>query len=418
MSERIVDNPANHGWVEENGKWVWDASGGGSGGGGGAGVLMSDTEPTDKTEGMMWMDTSTSPAVVWVWDGAAWVEFPFVGGGGSDGSGGGSGPKLPELQYLVIGGGGNGGYNHRGTYVPNDKQGMPGGGGAGGYRTNVPGDRSGGDTDPEVTPSDLLNIPAYSQFRIIVGAGGEARTSSSGSDWEEMPQNGQPSAIQDVDGNPIIQSEGGGAGASVWKTTAPSLYANDGGSGGGGAGGNTGSTPQADRNGSGTSGQGSDGANRGSPGNSNVAGGGAGGGAGGLAFSADGTNNRDGMSGGPGLVSSIDGLNKERAGGGAGKGGRDDGTATAGGGQAGSSNAAIAIETCSAEPHTGGGAGAYHCTNTGPLTGRQNAPGGSGVAIVRYFGPQVCFGGEVTTHDGYTVHTFKSDGIFTVGSLT
>ena len=24
MSERIVDNPANHGWVEENGKWVWE----------------------------------------------------------------------------------------------------------------------------------------------------------------------------------------------------------------------------------------------------------------------------------------------------------------------------------------------------------------------------------------------------------
>ena len=31
MSERIVDNPANHGWVEENGKWVWGA---GSAGGG------------------------------------------------------------------------------------------------------------------------------------------------------------------------------------------------------------------------------------------------------------------------------------------------------------------------------------------------------------------------------------------------
>jgi hypothetical protein len=24
MSERIVDDPANHGWVEENGKWVWE----------------------------------------------------------------------------------------------------------------------------------------------------------------------------------------------------------------------------------------------------------------------------------------------------------------------------------------------------------------------------------------------------------
>ena len=28
MSERIVNDPSQHGWVEENGKWVWDGSGG------------------------------------------------------------------------------------------------------------------------------------------------------------------------------------------------------------------------------------------------------------------------------------------------------------------------------------------------------------------------------------------------------
>ena len=87
---------------------LFPPSGGSSGGSGGGGVTISASEPTDKTEGMMWMDTASTPAVVWIWDGAAWVEFPFVGGGGSDGSGG-SGPKLPELQYLVIGGGGSGG---------------------------------------------------------------------------------------------------------------------------------------------------------------------------------------------------------------------------------------------------------------------------------------------------------------------
>ena len=167
------------------------------------------------------------------------------------------------------------------------------------------------------------------------------------------------------------------------------------------------------------SGQGFAGATRGVPGNSNVAGGGAGGGAGGPAFSADGTNNRDGMSGGPGLVSSIDGLNKERAGGGGGVGGRDPGTATGGGGSPSSGTSKTAPESCYGEANTGGGAASYYCTKTGATSsGISNAPGGSGLVVVRYFGPQVCFGGEVTTHDGYTVHTFKSDGIFTVGSLT
>ena len=28
MSERIVSDPSQHGWIEVNGKWVWDASGG------------------------------------------------------------------------------------------------------------------------------------------------------------------------------------------------------------------------------------------------------------------------------------------------------------------------------------------------------------------------------------------------------
>lgn len=393
--------------------------GSGSGDGGGAGILMSGTEPTDKTEGMMWMDTSASPALVWIWDGAAWVEFPFVGGG-SDGSGGGSGPKLPELQYLLIGGGGNGGYAHQGTYALSDTRGMPGGGGAGGYRTNVPGDRSGGDTDPEVTPPGLLNIPAYSQFRIVVGEGGEARTAA---DWATMRQNGKPSAIQDVDGNPILQAEGGGGGACVYAGTAstcpPSLFGGDGASGGGGAGGSTSFALQNDRNGTGISGQGSDGKNRGTGANGNVAGGGAGGGAGGPAFAPDGTNSRDGMNGGPGLVSSIDGLNKERAGGGAGKGGRNDGVATHGGGQPNEGTDDYASSICNGEPHTGAGAGSYYNKKTGSgSSAMTNAPGGSGLVVIRYFGPQVCFGGEVTTHNGYTVHTFKSDGIFTVGSLT
>ena len=30
MSQRIVADPSQHGWVEVNGKWMWGASGGGS----------------------------------------------------------------------------------------------------------------------------------------------------------------------------------------------------------------------------------------------------------------------------------------------------------------------------------------------------------------------------------------------------
>ena len=30
MSERIVDDPSLHGWVEEDGKWVWDGQSAGS----------------------------------------------------------------------------------------------------------------------------------------------------------------------------------------------------------------------------------------------------------------------------------------------------------------------------------------------------------------------------------------------------
>jgi len=37
MSERIVNDPSQHGWVEEDGKWVWAGSGGSGGGGNGSG---------------------------------------------------------------------------------------------------------------------------------------------------------------------------------------------------------------------------------------------------------------------------------------------------------------------------------------------------------------------------------------------
>ena len=379
MSERIVDNPANHGWVEENGKWVWDASGGGSGGGGGAGVLMSDTEPTDKTEGMMWMDTSTSPAVVWVWDGAAWVEFPFVG----------SSPKLaapiPKIEYLVIAGGGAGESGTGG-----------GGGGAGGYRTNVTGDKSGGNTNAETTPAELLNVPLWTQFVVKVGEGGFTRSGAS-SDSSNNDKKGQNSSF-----GPIV-STGGGRGGS-----------GNGGSGGGATGvkssAKPGGSPQPNQGHKGGDGQQ----------NNTSGGGGAGGGGAGTEQVLNG-NARDGNHGGDGLVSSIDGLNKIRGGGGGGASttGRTPGNGgNGGGGQGGmTDNNRPAVLPTAGEVNTGGGGGAGSSTSS-DYDHTLNS-GGSGIVIVRYQGPQYATGGVVTTHNGYTVHTFTSgEAIFNVTGPT
>ena len=79
MSERVVDNPANHGWVEVDGKWVWDAAGGGAG----AGMVISETEPTDKVEGMQWLNPTTG--LVLFWDDEKWLQMPTTGAAGKDG---------------------------------------------------------------------------------------------------------------------------------------------------------------------------------------------------------------------------------------------------------------------------------------------------------------------------------------------
>ena len=78
MSERIVNDPSQHGWVEVDGKWMW----GGSGGGSGAGMVISETEPTDKVEGMQWLNPTTG--LVLFWDDEKWLQMP----GGKDGKDG------------------------------------------------------------------------------------------------------------------------------------------------------------------------------------------------------------------------------------------------------------------------------------------------------------------------------------------
>lgn len=54
-----------------------------------------------------------------------------------------------------------------------------------------------------------------------------------------------------------------------------------------------------------------------------------------------------------------------------------------------------------------GGGGANHNWYGGGYNG------GSGIVIIRYYGPQRGSGGTVTTVNGYTIHTFTSSGTFT-----
>lgn len=355
MSNRIIADPSQHGWVLENGKWVWGASGGVSAGG----VLISDTEPTSKTDGMMWMDTSIAPARIWIWDFSKWIELPFSGGGAPS-----QAREITGLEYLVIGGGGSGGTSDgaRG-----------GGGGSGGYRTNVIGDTTGGNsTGPE---DPYPTVPIGTRLRVTVGLGGVPSGTFGAA-------NGN-SSLLDADGAiKKIESLYGGAGGN--NGTNPVT----GGSGGGAF------SFYACSTASGTPGQGWAGGKQ-NAGNYGASGGG------GAAGPGETGNGNDGGNGGPGIVSSIDGLNKSRAGGGGG------GFTSGGGlGNSGSGNGSSG-DGNPAQANTGSGGGGSN-TSAGA--------GGSGVVIVRYPGDQAADGGDITSYNGYTVHTFNSSGTFEVWS--
>jgi hypothetical protein len=81
MNQRVIADPSQHGWVEVDGKWVWDAAGGGAG----AGMVISETEPTDKAEGMQWLNPTTG--LVLFWDDEKWLQMPG-GANGADGKDG------------------------------------------------------------------------------------------------------------------------------------------------------------------------------------------------------------------------------------------------------------------------------------------------------------------------------------------
>jgi hypothetical protein len=48
----------------------------------------------------------------------------------------------------------------------------------------------------------------------------------------------------------------------------------------------------------------------------------------------------------------------------------------------------------------------------GTTTSGASGAGGSGIAIISYFGSQRGTGGTVTSSGGYTIHTFTSSGTY------
>jgi hypothetical protein len=201
----------------------------------------------------------------------------------------------------------------------------------------------------------------------------------------------------------------GGAGSTVWggdgssgaNSTFGSLTAIGGGAGNhasvspsGGSGGGGGYLAAG---GAGTAGQGfSGGFGLGPP---NYPGGG-GGGAGGAGANAISTSAAG--AGGAGLQYSISGTLRYYAGGGGGstQAGGTGGSGGLGGGGAGGGN----VNGTAGTTNTGGGGGGGYTLG---------GAGGSGIVIVRYFGPARATGGTITSVDGFTIHTFT-----TVGSST
>jgi hypothetical protein len=209
--------------------------------------------------------------------------------------------------------------------------------------------------------------------------------------------------------NTITIGSGGAYGSSGNNTTFGSLFtAIGGGRGGiggqsgqnGGSGGGGGAIGSAGNfsGGTGIAGQGNNGGTGGTD-QSTYRMGGAGGGAGAVGQNA----RAAAVNGGVGIQSSISGTATYYGGGGA--GGGSNGTGGLGGG--GNS------------PSTGGAVGTAGGTNTGGGAGGASAytntsgAGGSGILIISYPGTQIMTGGNVTTSNANTIHTFTSSGTLT-----
>ena len=273
--------------------------------------------------------------------------------------------NLATLEVLVVGGGGGGG----GGESQNSMGGGGGGGGGGGliYESNFP-----------------IYQTTYS---VVVGLGGTGG-SSAAADSSSSGTNGYPSSFS------TLIAEGGGGGGGDWLTGLS-----------GGSGGGTGGD-KISVGGSSIYGQGNNGGSNG----------GRAGGGGGGAGSSGINGNSIGGNGGAGLMIPISGSSVYYAGGGGGgAGGSDGGTAGGvggtGGGGAGSCNGDQSGNgTCTASngtANTGGGGGGE---GSGNGTSRSGGNGGSGIVIIRYPGEPKATGGNITSSDGHTIHTFTSSG--------
>jgi hypothetical protein len=265
------------------------------------------------------------------------------------------------ISYLLVGGGGGGG---GGGYL-----GTAGGGGGGG----------------QVLTGSLDSI-APGTYNIVIGDGGTA-----GYGYFTVGGNGQSTTA-------LGMTALGGGGGGVY------VYAAQAGANGGGAGGGGGTK----YGGAGTAGY--PGGNSTSP-QSNAAGGG-GGGAGGPGSDAS-TFFGTGMggNGGPGLYLTISGSGVYYGPGGGGGG------LTGPGGIGASPNGGVGDQQVGGPgtPNTGMGGGGG--TVGSPNVQLSGGVGGSGIFILSYpTGSCVISGGDVTTANGQTIHTFTSSGSLVVTS--
>ena len=262
---------------------------------------------------------------------------------------------VSSVKTLVVGGGGGGGTSSYGG---------SGGGGAGGYQYNA---------------ALAVTTQAYS---ITVGEGGASHTNGSNSVFS------------------TITATGGGRGGD-YNTSVGENGANGGSGGGGGSSLNTGTDGVG-----GTGSQGFDGGTSAKSGSYPAGSGGGGAGA----VGANGVLDTSAGDGGVGIANSITGSSVYYAGGGGGARWQDaggtNGAGGVGGGGAGLNEATGEAGTA----NTGGGGG-------GGATGGE---GGSGVVIMSFATDgsdgvsTSSTGGTITTSGDQTIHTFTSNGTFTV----
>lgn len=279
-------------------------------------------------------------------------------------------PTTASADYLVVAGGGGGGYSE-----------SPG--------TNLDACAGGGGGGEVEASTASFSVTSYA---VTIGTGGAGGTSTS-----KRGTSGGNTTI----GSLVTALGGGGGGSSIAATDDGS----NGGNGGGGGG-------DANAVTSGTGGTGSPGFNGGNGSTASGGGGGGGAGAAGTAGSSGGGN------GGIGVPSSITGTDTYYGGGGGGgaAGGvsPNSGNGGQGGGGDGGKTTGGSVETNpeNGQANTGGGGGGGGSTDNLTMDG---GTGGSGIAVISYTtGTMVAVGGTVTYNGTKTIHTFTSDGTFTV----